>query len=59
MPAAESQGRIHTSTCTVAVLVQAEDVELKVPETELRIDTYQCERSWWTACYCTVQSVFE
>lgn len=41
VPATESQGRIHTSTCTVAVMVEAEDVELDVPENELRIDTYR------------------
>jgi peptide chain release factor 1 len=41
VPATESQGRIHTSTCTVAILPEAEDVELDVPEGELRIDTYR------------------
>lgn len=41
VPATESQGRIHTSTCTVAVMVEAEDVELNVPDNELRIDTYR------------------
>lgn len=41
VPVTESQGRIHTSTCTVAVLPEAEDVELDVPEGELRIDTYR------------------
>ena len=41
VPTTESQGRIHTSTCTVAILPEAEDVELEVPETELRIDTYR------------------
>ena len=41
VPATESQGRIHTSTCTVAILPEAEDVELNVPEGELRIDTYR------------------
>ena len=41
VPVTESQGRIHTSTCTVAILPEAEDVELDVPEGELRIDTYR------------------
>ncbi len=41
VPATESQGRIHTSACTVAVLPEAEDVELDVPESDLRIDTYR------------------
>ncbi len=41
VPATESQGRIHTSTVTVAVLPEAEDVDVQVNETDLRIDTYR------------------
>jgi len=41
VPATESQGRVHTSTVTVAVLPEAEDVEVSINETELRIDTYR------------------
>ncbi|MBM3382624.1 MAG: peptide chain release factor 1 [Betaproteobacteria bacterium] len=41
VPATESQGRVHTSTVTVAVLPEAEDVEVNINETELRIDTYR------------------
>lgn len=41
VPATESQGRIHTSTCTVAIMPEVEDVELEVPDSELRIDTYR------------------
>lgn len=41
VPATESQGRIHTSACTVAVLPEAEEVELNVPAQDLRIDTYR------------------
>jgi peptide chain release factor 1 len=41
VPATESQGRIHTSACTVAVLPEAEDVDVDVSETDLRIDVYR------------------
>ncbi|MBV70150.1 MAG: peptide chain release factor 1 [Myxococcales bacterium] len=41
VPATESQGRIHTSACTVAVLPEAEDIELDIPDSELRIDVYR------------------
>ena len=39
VPATEAQGRIHTSTATVAVLPEAEDVELDINPSDLRIDT--------------------
>ena len=41
IPATESQGRIHTSACTVAVLAEVEDVDIDVREVDLRIDTYR------------------
>ncbi len=41
VPATESQGRIHTSTATVAVLAEADEVEIKIPENDLRIDVYR------------------
>jgi peptide chain release factor 1 len=40
VPATEAQGRIHTSTATVAVLPEAEEVEVQVNESELRIDIF-------------------
>ncbi|BCJ87657.1 peptide chain release factor 1 [Effusibacillus dendaii] len=40
VPATESGGRIHTSTSTVAVLPEAEEVEVEVHEKDLRIDTF-------------------
>ena len=40
VPETETQGRIHTSAATVAVLPQAESVEVDVNEADLRIDTY-------------------
>ena len=41
VPVTESGGRIHTSTATVAVLPEAEDVEIEVNMADLRIDTYR------------------
>jgi peptide chain release factor 1 len=41
VPATETQGRIHTSTVTVAVLPEAEEVDVDVNETDLRIDVYR------------------
>ena len=41
VPATESQGRIHTSTVTVAVLPEAEEVDVAINEGDLRIDTYR------------------
>ena len=41
VPATESQGRIHTSTVTVAVLPEAEEVDVAIDETDLRIDVYR------------------
>jgi peptide chain release factor 1 len=40
VPVTESSGRIHTSTATVAVLPEAEEVELDVNQDDLRIDIY-------------------
>ena len=41
VPATETQGRIHTSACTVAILPEAEDVEIQIDPGDLRIDTYR------------------
>jgi peptide chain release factor 1 len=41
VPATESQGRVHTSTVTVAVLPEAEETELEINEADLRIDVYR------------------
>lgn len=41
VPETESGGRIHTSTATVAVLPEAEDVEIEIRNEDLKIDTYR------------------
>lgn len=41
VPETETQGRIHTSTATVAVMPQAEDVEIEILPKDLRIDTFR------------------
>ena len=41
VPETESQGRIHTSTATVAVMPEAEDVEVQIDEKDLKIDVYR------------------
>ena len=41
VPATESQGRIHTSTATVAVMPEAEEVEVDIDPNDLKIDVYR------------------
>jgi peptide chain release factor 1 len=41
VPATETQGRIHTSAATVAVLPEAEDVDIKIEDKDLRIDVFR------------------
>ena len=45
VPETESQGRIHTSTATVAVLPEVEDVEVEVNQNDLQIDVYRSSRA--------------
>jgi len=40
VPETEKNGRVHTSTATVAVLPEAEEIEMKINESDLRIDTF-------------------
>ena len=41
VPETESQGRVHTSTVTVAVLPEAEDVEVEIRDEDIRVDVYR------------------
>ena len=41
VPSTEAQGRVHTSAATVAILPEAEDVDIKINESELRIDVFR------------------
>jgi len=43
VPATEAQGRIHTSAATVAVLPEAEDVDIQINEKDLRIDVFRAQ----------------
>ncbi len=41
VPVTEAQGRIHTSTATVAVLAEVDEVEIHIPESDIRTDVYR------------------
>jgi peptide chain release factor 1 len=41
VPTTESSGRIHTSTATVAVLAEVEDVDVEIPESDIKIDVFR------------------
>ena len=41
VPATESQGRIHTSTATVAVLAEVDEVEIEIPDRDIEIEVYK------------------
>jgi len=41
IPVTESSGRIHTSTATVAVLAEVDEVEVNIPESDIRMDVYK------------------
>jgi peptide chain release factor 1 len=41
VPVTESQGRIHTSTATIAVMAEADEVEIKIPDKDVKMDVYR------------------
>ncbi len=43
VPETEAQGRIHTSACTVAIMPEAEDIEVDINPTDLKIDVYRSQ----------------
>ena len=60
VPKTEAQGRVHTSACTVAVMPEAEEVEIQINEKDLRIDTFcaggkggQCVNTTYSAVRVT------
>ena len=46
VPATETQGRIHTSAVTVAVLPEAEEVDIEIDPSELKVDVYRATGPW-------------
>ena len=50
IPATESGGRIHTSTATVAVLPEVEDVEVEINPNDLRIDVFRASGNGGQMC---------
>ncbi len=41
VPTTEAQGRIHTSTATVVVLAEMDEVDVQIPESDIKIDVYR------------------
>lgn len=46
VPATESQGRVHTSTVTVAIMPEAEDVDIVLDPKDIEMDTYAASSAW-------------
>lgn len=47
VPDTESQGRVHTSTVTVAIMAEIEDVDFHINPNDVEMDTYAASSSWW------------
>lgn len=47
IPATESQGRVHTSTITVAIMPEIEDVDFEINPNDVQMDTYAASSAWW------------
>ncbi len=47
IPATESQWRVHTSTITVAIMPEAEDVDVNINPNDVQMDTYAASSAWW------------
>lgn len=50
VPETESGGRIHTSTATVAIMPEAEDVDVVIDMNDCKFDVIPCIRKWWSVC---------
>ncbi len=53
VPATESKGRVHTSTITVAVLPEQDDIEIKINKADIREDTYRSGGAGGLPLLCT------
>lgn len=47
IPETEANGRVHTSTVTVAIMPEAEDVDIVIDPHDITIDTYAASSAWW------------
>lgn len=47
IPATESNGRVHTSTITVAIMPEVEDVDVNIDPADVIMDTYAASSAWW------------
>lgn len=47
IPETESKGRVHTSTVTVAVMPEVEDVEVEINDDDITMDTFAASSAWW------------
>jgi protein subunit release factor A len=50
VPVTEAQGRIHTSTATVAVLAEVDEVEVNIPETDIEVEVYRSSGAGGQTC---------
>ena len=57
MPTTESKGRVHTSTVSVAVMPQPDEVDVVINDSDLRIDTYRSSGAGGQHVNCTDRCV--
>ena len=50
VPETESGGRIHTSTCTVAIMPEAEEIDFELDLNDCKFDVFRAIRKWWAMC---------
>ena len=57
IPETETQGRVHTSAATVAVLPEAEEVDIQIKDSDLRVDVFRAGKFWWQSVNTTDSAV--